>query len=363
VAQSMERLLAKAVLREKAAEMRGRVEPRRPRRRGAAMTAVAAGLLVAAFLYLAHIRWSYPSPHIEGDFQVVGAAQAEAPSATLRRGDRIVVRDGGARLSLGGYCDLEVEPDSELMVAGSPGKEVIELVAGHVSSQVTPQKGGFRVNTILGAIDVVGTRFLTTVDSPRAKGGQPMSASTRKLLTVVTVSVMAGVVSYDFDDGTGRLTVGMTKTFGGESGSSAGAVVSTTDLSVTLKAANGAKTTFHTGQRNKMAVHEISQLNAGEQVTVSWVAEEGKKWVKDISGSGTIVGTVTAKGEKWIKVKPDGGREQKFVPPWHGGMPAQGGGLDKEVLRKIAATKVGANVVLKWEMPEGKRVVDIELTE
>jgi uncharacterized OB-fold protein len=98
-------------------------------------------------------------------------------------------------------------------------------------------------------------------------------------------------------------------------------------------------------------------------VTVTWVSREGEKWVTDVSGKGTLVGTVTRIEEHNITVTPEGGKPQQFRPPWIGGMPADGGGPDKGVLAKIRKQKVGSKVKLTWDLVEGKRVVDIEGVE
>jgi len=77
--------------------------------------------------------------------------------------------------------------------------------------------------------------------------------------------------------------------------------------------------------------------------------------------SGTMTGTVTEKGETWIRVKDAEGNSERFMPRWIGGAPKDGGGLDKEMLKQIAAVKAGDKVEVKWTFDERKRVVELKV--
>ena len=144
-----------------------------------------------------------------------------------------------------------------------------------------------------------------------------------------------------------------------ETGKTTGKVCAVTEEVLEI-AVEGQVARFFVPRRNKLAVLEVWQVNRGEEITVVWVLDGGKKWVRDIEGRGTLVGQVTAKGERWIEVKPEGGKPQRFRPRWVGGSPAAGGGFDKKMLAAIRETALGTRVKLTWEMPEGKRVVAIE---
>ena len=51
---------------------------------------------------------------------------------------------------------------------------------------------------------------------------------------------------------------------------------------------------------------------------------------KEETRKGTVTGLVTARGDNWIEVKADGEEKgRRYVPHWKGGLPANGGGLDK----------------------------------
>jgi hypothetical protein len=99
---------------------------------------------------------------------------------------------------------------------------------------------------------------------------------------------------------------------------------------------------------------------AGRSVTADENKADEKKSEK--VKSGTVVGVVTAKEEKWIEVKADGEEKgRRYVPHWVGGGTKGTGGLDKEMLKEIARTPVGARIKLDWEFDERARVVKIEI--
>ena len=53
------------------------------------------------------------------------------------------------------------------------------------------------------------------------------------------------------------------------------------------------------------------------------------------------------------------GSEEAFMPHWRGGMPADGGGLDEEMVQMIAALKPVQQVEVGWEWEERKRCVTL----
>lgn len=77
---------------------------------------------------------------------------------------------------------------------------------------------------------------------------------------------------------------------------------------------------------------------------------------------GTLAGVVTAKGPTWIEVKADGEEKgRRYTPHWRGGLPKDGGGLDKEILATFSRLKVGTRIRLDWEFAERPRAVKIEV--
>jgi len=234
VALSRERLLAKAVLREKHKQ----VAPAAPRRRlawtGAAAAAAVLAAILAGWLLLGG---RYPRPRAEGDFRLVRGGGVIGATSPLRQGDRLHAGRGGARLTMGGYCHLTLEPNAELVLRGEPRKEMVELQSGRVVSRIEPERGEFRVLTPLGTIEAAGTEFVTAVEHPRSQPtdnamgraknpaigtlysqsqlGEDAMGKLKKS-AIVTVMVVSGAVAYHFGDSTGLLSAGMGRAFAAE---------------------------------------------------------------------------------------------------------------------------------------------------
>lgn len=69
------------------------------------------------------------------------------------------------------------------------------------------------------------------------------------------------------------------------------------------------------------------------------------------------VASVDPKGR--LVLKTDKG-EETLVPQWRGGMPAEGGGFDREMVGKIAQLRPGQQVEVAWEWNERKRCVALK---
>jgi hypothetical protein len=77
--------------------------------------------------------------------------------------------------------------------------------------------------------------------------------------------------------------------------------------------------------------------------------------------SGVVRGTVISVDPKGrFVVKTPAGAEEPFVPNWTGGMPAEGGAFDKEMVARIAQLKPGQQVEVSWEWGERKRCVGVK---
>lgn len=80
--------------------------------------------------------------------------------------------------------------------------------------------------------------------------------------------------------------------------------------------------------------------------------------------SGEVDGVVKEKGKTWVRVEIQGQQESvRFTPVWSGGLPKDGGGLDKEMLKKIRAVKAGSRVKIKWKYEERPRVLSLEVVK
>ncbi|MFW6162482.1 MAG: FecR domain-containing protein [Planctomycetota bacterium] len=204
VGVSRERLLASTALREKSLEARQR--GRRRRFLGAAVAAAA--VVAAAVTAWLVLRPRYPEPLATGSYTVVGG-QAE-----MGRGAEVVAGAGGARLALGGYCEVALDPGARVVVRGEPRAEAVALRRGRAVARVEPDRGEFTVLTPLGRLEVVGTEFEATVERrPLGEGGATMSGTQR---TVAMVIVVSGAVAFRFGDAVGVLGPGARRVFAGE---------------------------------------------------------------------------------------------------------------------------------------------------
>jgi hypothetical protein len=79
---------------------------------------------------------------------------------------------------------------------------------------------------------------------------------------------------------------------------------------------------------------------------------------------GTVCGIIASKGETWIGVRPEGqeGDATLYLPQWKGGLPAAGGGFDKEMLATIKGLLVGSKVELAWKtMEDHPRILSVKV--
>jgi ferric-dicitrate binding protein FerR (iron transport regulator) len=115
--------------------------------------------------------------------------------------------------------------------------------------------------------------------------------------------------------------------------------------------------------KSGLVVADFAAAGGGREQIALAAGEEATLPPRD-ANSGAVTGTVTAKGDTWVEVDPDGpARSQRYTPRWVGGLPKEGGGLDKGVLAGISQVKVGQRVELKWTQDELKRVTDIKVLQ
>jgi len=77
---------------------------------------------------------------------------------------------------------------------------------------------------------------------------------------------------------------------------------------------------------------------------------------------GQITGQITEKDGGKITVKGVDS-QLTLIPHWRGGLPKDGGGFDKDMLKQLEAFKVGDAVKVTWSLDEHYRIEKIEAVE
>lgn len=103
----------------------------------------------------------------------------------------------------------------------------------------------------------------------------------------------------------------------------------------------------------------LVELSDGQQQVF---AQEKKAKSPDEGKKGSTVGVLVEKGKGAIFVRGDGEvQARRFVPEWKGGAPAQGGGLDKEMLKVFEELKVGSRIEVDWVFHERLRALKVKV--
>ena len=69
----------------------------------------------------------------EGAFMLVRGGDPVREPTPLQRGDLLIAGEHGTTLHLGGYCQLELEPNTEVVLGGARGQEAVALDAGKLT--------------------------------------------------------------------------------------------------------------------------------------------------------------------------------------------------------------------------------------
>ncbi len=330
---------------------------RRARGLGVALAAAAAVIALAAV----RLSGGYPAPSATGDWSVEGGG-ARARGAVL-------VAHGPAALDLGGYARVDLASGTRVRLAGEPRSEALELVEGSVECAV--EDGRFRVSTALGDVRVTGTRFLVALQRTNDNDGGADMVRDRMFVKVLvgTVVLLIGGREYPLAEGQEQ---------GVEGGTFRGVVAEVGKDAFVALGEGGKRMTFHPrwiggmpadgGGFDEDMLREIHQLMAGDRVAVEWKWEERPRALEievleQAPRKGTFAGEVAEKGDNWFRVAGEGGKSMRFMPRWIGGMPADGGGLEKPVLEAIGRLRVGQKVRVQWEWEERPRAVEIRVVE
>jgi len=131
----------------------------------------AAGLALAATVAVAATFWllaapRYPAPAVTGNYQLL-SGQGVGRGATLR------TTEGPATVRMGGYCQVDVAPQSTVRLEGSARSEAVYLERGQITCEVERSRGTFVVRTAVGNVEVTGTQFEAQVLEDAAFAGPP----------------------------------------------------------------------------------------------------------------------------------------------------------------------------------------------
>ncbi len=158
---------------------------------------LAVGLAAAGLLLVAGLGWLFwpasQAPQVEGRCEVV-------EGGPVRRGVALRTADQPATLKLGGYCRVELRPETLLRIEGQEKAEAVYLEAGEVLCTVTPATGTFAVQTQAGTVSVLGTQFSVRVIEEKGE----RQIMDRRMI----VSVLAGVVLVSGTWGSFELSAG-----------------------------------------------------------------------------------------------------------------------------------------------------------
>ena len=209
---------------------------RRPRWSLAAAAAAAFIIAGALLLYLVPSRGPDRTVGTGGGYRLVsGKLVGSGSRQIVEKGSPLVVpADTYATLATPDGSELELEPSSVVAFRGPVGevREVVELRKGGGSFRITSAQTGFRVDTPVGKILVLGTEFSVKLrpdlDSPNSPEGELSMSHKASLL--LAVSVVYGSVQVDIGGETHVLGLGDSRVYAeGGAESVAGTVTVTTD--------------------------------------------------------------------------------------------------------------------------------------
>jgi hypothetical protein len=122
------------------------------------------------------------------------------------------------------------------------------------------------------------------------------------------------------------------------------------------------------GRPEPKLVGAISRTFVPNRIELAWRLHAGRRRLLGFEmkcpnqgESGVATGTVTDIGRTWIEVRPDDAPPDRYTPRWIGGMPSDGGGLEKEMLRQFAGLRVGDRVRVRWTYEHRRRALAVEV--
>lgn len=260
---------------------------------------------------------------------------------------------------LGGYAKIEAAANTSIRIEGKEKAEQILVEKGEVACSVEKKVGTFTVRTPAGYVLVTGTRFEVSV--PQGDGEHRTDASPRQM----SLSVTEGSVQLCGEYGKAVFEAGE------QGGSFIGPVFKKGEefISVKLEGEHEPVRFAPKMAERRMdpgLLEKLRDTREGGRVQFAWKTIQGQRRIVGMQvfdhapKTGRFTGTIQEKDEGWIRVKNEEGRSEKFVPRWIGGMPAQGGGPDREMVNKLNHLKPGERVRIDYEINEGMRILRID---
>lgn len=301
--------------------------------------------------------------------------QPEVPEVEdpFRPGTIVQTHGEPKKIELAGYCALELKPHSTLKIEQAKGTggahtTQVTLQAGGLESSITPGQGGFAVRTELGAVSVLGTRFM--VKLARTKGdrhGEGEGQGHR-----LEIKVAEGKVKLDAPMGDLVLS-GEQKEGGVFTGLLVGKDREYKNIEVKADYDDGV---LKLGPRwtggmpdagggpDKSAMERIAKVYPNHRVRVLWVRDEGPRVVNvellpPDAKEGTDEGRVTFIGDALVELRTVDGIWDRYAARQIKG---DGGRWrpDPDTMHQIARLKKGDRVRVRWKYGERKQIVRIE---
>lgn len=298
--------------------------------------------------------------------------QPETPEVVdpFRPGTIVQTRGESKKIELAGYCALELKPHSSLKIeqakgTGDASTTKVTLQAGALESSIEPNRGGFAVATELGAVSVLGTRFMVKLgrtDGPHGEG------QGRRL----EIKVAEGKVKLDAP--MGDLVLNAEQKEGGVfTGLLLGKDRENKNIEVKADYDDGV---LKLGPRwiggmpdqgggpDKEAQERIAKVYPNHRVRVLWVRAEGPRVVAvellpPEAKEGADEGRVTFVGDAVVELRTVDGTWERYAAKQIKG---DGGRWrpDADTMHQIARLKKGDRVRVRWKYGERKQIVRIE---
>jgi hypothetical protein len=281
--------------------------------------------------------------------RILRNGRSMALETPLQRGDRLVAGAHGAHVELGRCCVLRMAAGADLVWVGEPGVEAVTLAAGGLVAEITPNRGGFVVTTSAGTARVLGTRFTTTLHHRMIHVDGRVDVK-----DVMEVAVEHGRVHVQGSGIDRLLNDGESVAVGGDDGRKrTNARVLQASLGTAVMASENHS--FTVQPSTTQASFDLSLLQVGDPVVVSWIERDGERLITDIGGS--TVGTIARVDANAIFLLPErGGPERRFGAHWIGG---KDGHPHPETVALVARHRVGQRVRVEWNLSEGLRLLDV----